>query len=83
MRLQGAVINCATAAALFQAAAAAAAWSGVTELRVRRLPAAALPADPTARFAALFEAQQKWTRTQLDPYLEGMRVRAFPACAHA
>ena len=36
---------------------------------VVRLEAAALPAEPGARFSALFAARPRWTRSQLDPYL--------------
>ena len=36
---------------------------------VVRLEAAALPAEPGARFSALFAARPRWTRAELDPYL--------------
>ncbi|KAF8068237.1 dscc1 [Scenedesmus sp. PABB004] len=47
---------------------------GFPEPRLRSLPARSLPAAPGARFAALFAAQPRWTREQLDPYLAGMQV---------
>ncbi|WIA31014.1 hypothetical protein OEZ86_001054 [Tetradesmus obliquus] len=47
---------------------------GVAEPRVRHFPARLLPSAPAARFAALFAAQPRWTREQLDPYLEGFKV---------
>lgn len=47
---------------------------GISEARVRHLPASQLPSTPSARFAALFAAQPRWTREQLDPYLAGLKV---------
>ncbi|KAF6256903.1 sister chromatid cohesion protein Dcc1 [Scenedesmus sp. NREL 46B-D3] len=47
---------------------------GVAEPRVKHLPARLLPSAAAARFAALFAVQPRWTREQLDPYLEGFKV---------
>lgn len=47
---------------------------------MRHFPASQLPSAPAARFAALFAAQPRWTREQLDPYLAGLRVRMLVAC---
>jgi hypothetical protein len=54
--------------------------AGVAEPRVKHFPARLLPSAPAARFAALFAAQPRWTREQLDPYLEGFKVR-LSACS--
>jgi hypothetical protein len=54
--------------------AAVAVVAGLSEARVRHLPASQLPSTPAARFAALFAAQPRWTREQLDPYLAGLKV---------
>ena len=48
--------------------------AGFSQPRVRHFPAQQLPSAPAARFAALFAAQPRWTREQLDPYLEGLKV---------
>eukprot|EP00775_Hariotina_reticulata_P009935 gene9935-10090_t len=47
---------------------------GYSEPRIRHFPARLLPGSPQDRFAALFAAQPRWTREQLDPYLAGLRV---------
>jgi hypothetical protein len=53
--------------------------AGITEARVRHFPASQLPGAPAARFAALFAAQPRWTREELDPYLAGLRVSFLQA----
>jgi hypothetical protein len=50
--------------------------AGPGEPRLRHLPASQLPAAPGPRFAALFAAQPRWTREQLDPYLAALKVCA-------
>jgi sister chromatid cohesion protein DCC1 len=37
-------------------------------------PAESLPVEPGARFAALFGLRPRWTREELDPFLEGWEV---------
>jgi hypothetical protein len=46
----------------------------VAEPRVKHFPTRLLPSAPAARFAALFAVQPRWTRQQLDPYMEGFKV---------
>jgi hypothetical protein len=53
--------------------------AGISEARVRHFPASQLPCAPAARFAALFAAQPRWTREQLDPYLAQLRVSSLQA----
>jgi hypothetical protein len=53
--------------------------AGISEARVRHFPASQLPGAPAARFAALFAAQARWTREQLDPYLAQLRVSSLQA----
>ena len=45
------------------------------EALLRWFPADALPMEPEPRFAALFAAQPRWTREQLDPYIQTLQVR--------
>ncbi len=46
---------------------------------LRHLPAAAMPADPAARFAALFAVKPRWELPDLEPYLADLQVRMLPA----
>lgn len=46
------------------------------EEHLRSFRAAALPADPAARFAALFAARPRWELPDLEPYLADLQVRA-------
>lgn len=41
---------------------------------LRHFPAAALPTDPAARFAALFAARPRWELPDLEPYLADLQV---------
>ncbi|KAK9915250.1 hypothetical protein WJX75_006737 [Coccomyxa subellipsoidea] len=44
------------------------------EEMLRSFPAAALSADPAARFAALFAARPRWELPDLEPYLSDLQV---------
>lgn len=46
------------------------------EARIAPFPAAALPADPAERFAALFAVRPRWQWIDLEPYLAGLKVGA-------
>ncbi|EIE26940.1 hypothetical protein COCSUDRAFT_32309 [Coccomyxa subellipsoidea C-169] len=41
---------------------------------LRHLPAAAMPTDPAARFAALFAVKPRWELPDLEPYLADLQV---------
>lgn len=45
------------------------------EEMLRSFPAAALSADPAARFSALFAARPRWELSDLEPYLSDLQVR--------
>ncbi|GFR46025.1 hypothetical protein Agub_g7298 [Astrephomene gubernaculifera] len=44
------------------------------EARIFPFPASSLPADPAARFAALFLRRPRWEWSALEPYLAGIKV---------
>ena len=39
---------------------------------VVHFPSAALPCDPAQRFDALFRKKERWTQSELEPYLPGL-----------